>query len=327
MKFSVVIPTYNGARFIRETVESALNQTRPADEVLIHDDNSNDETLKICAEYLPKIRIIRNSIGPSGFVNAWNQGIELAKSEYISVLHQDDILYPNYLEEIENALKIHPTIEHIFSICDYIDDQNKIVVPGSQIIESGGFTNKIQLFSGNSYVKAYQKSYQDHPHIHRCPGVVTNKSIFRSGCIYNPLAGHIADDDFFYRVGQYTSIVGIIKPLAAFRIHKNSETGKTTNLELIRRLATDYAYQVNQWKSSSFMDKKDKAYFEYWALKYLFRLSYFSIFINNVDNKLFSMYLYKQIDKSYFLKYHPWGLIKLWLIQNLVKIIPSKLND
>ena len=72
MTFSIVIPTYNGADFVEQALLSALNQSRPADEIVISDDNSSDDTLAICQKYTDRIKIYRNLQGPSGFVNGWN---------------------------------------------------------------------------------------------------------------------------------------------------------------------------------------------------------------------------------------------------------------
>lgn len=66
MTFSIVIPTYNGADFIEQALLSALNQSRPADEIVISDDNSSDDTLAICQKYTDRIKIYRNLQGPSG---------------------------------------------------------------------------------------------------------------------------------------------------------------------------------------------------------------------------------------------------------------------
>ena len=75
MTISVVIPTYNGSRFVESAIQSVLNQTRPADEIIISDDNSKDNTLEICSQFGDKVKIYRNENGPSGFVNGWNNAI------------------------------------------------------------------------------------------------------------------------------------------------------------------------------------------------------------------------------------------------------------
>lgn len=75
MTFSIVIPTYNGEKFVAQAIESALAQTRPADEVIISDDNSTDGTLRVCEHYKDRLKIFVNCKGPSGFVDGWNNAI------------------------------------------------------------------------------------------------------------------------------------------------------------------------------------------------------------------------------------------------------------
>lgn len=318
MTFSIVIPAYNGAKFIERAINSALSQTRIPDEIIVHDDNSTDSTRAICEQYKQKIKYFLNTEGPSGFVNGWNKSIALATSEFITLLHQDDILYPTFLEEAEKALKHNQDVRHLFSLVDYINEEDDLIHATEPIIRKV-FKNKIEVFKGNTYLKAYQQHYGKIPHLHRCPGVITHRTIFEDGCLYNPDAGHIADDDFFYRVGQFTTVIGIMTSLAAYRLHNESETGKTTNIELVRRLAHDYIFQSEQWHTSGFADKQDKRYFEYWAYKYLFRLIYFSYKLKDDDLIKESHLLYKRfktlkLDNKNFVGYIKLKIISLLFI-------------
>jgi len=264
MTFSIVIPAYNGAKYIEKAILSAINQTRKPDEIIVHDDNSSDETRAICEKYAQQISYYLNEDGPSGFVNGWNNAIQYAKGDYISILHQDDILYPTFLEEAKQALNENPSVRHLFAICDYINENDEITAT-----LEGCFNDEEKIYNGKEYATAYQKTYNGMPHIHRCPGVITHRSIFEEGCRYNAAAGHIADDDFFYRVGQYTDVIGLLQPLAAYRIHSESETGSIGDIKLVERLAKDYIYQVKQWENSSFMDN---LFFQKEAIKFLTRL-------------------------------------------------------
>lgn len=259
MKISIVIPTYNGEKFIEHALLSSLYQSRPADEIIISDDNSTDSTLDICSKYKDTISIYQNHNGPSGFVNGWNNAISYATGDFISILHQDDILDLKFLEEIEKAINLFPDVKHFFTPCYYIDTDGEIIETPTYC------TGETKLYTGREYVAAYQKIGK--PHIHRCPGVVTHKDIFKV-CRYNPNAGHIADDDLFYRVGQFTDVVGILKPYASYRIHKFSETGHLQNVELVSRLAHDYIYQLNQWHGNDFLTKNEYKYFIHWAVYY-----------------------------------------------------------
>lgn len=264
MKFTIVIPTYNGSEYVEETLLSAINQTRKADAIIVSDDNSMDNTLDICSRYKDIVRICKNEKGPSGFVNGWNNAINLVDDGYIAILHQDDLLAPTFLEEIENAINLHPDVKHFFVPCNYIDSNGAIKR------EPDYCDGTIHRYSGIEYADAYRTI--GCPHIHRCPGVVTHKSIFAK-CQYRSEAGHIADDDFFYRVGQYTDVVGILKPLASYREHEKSETGHLENIKLVNRLANDYIYQVSDSFDKTFPHEELKTYFKemarYFVTQYL----------------------------------------------------------
>lgn len=262
MTISIVIPTYNGEKYIEQALKSVLSQTRAADEILISDDNSTDNTLRICENYKNKIKIHRNPKGPSGFVNGWNNAISLASGDFISILHQDDLIAPTFLEEIENAINQHPDVKHFFVPCIYIDAN------GSTIRTTPLNNGEIHRFSGNEYIHRYVFTPG---HIHRCPGVVTHRSIFEK-CRYRKEAGHIADDDFFFRVGNHTDIVGIGKLLASYREHTSSETGHLSYLQLNHRLLKDHIFQLKHRNENPLFDKELQRNYKKWRNTYCRRL-------------------------------------------------------
>ncbi len=316
MTFSVVIPAFNGEKYIEKTIQSALNQSRMPDEVIIYDDNSSDRTNQICKKYADKIKYVHNAKGPSGFVNGWNQAIKEAKSDYISILHQDDILFPTFIQEVENALRANPSIKHIFSICNNIDNEGQFITDIEKYT-SKKYKKNHTIFSGPEYVEAYQREYPGIVHLHRCPGVLTHRSIFESGCVYNPQAGHIADDDFFYRVGQLTSVLGIMTPLAAYRIHNNSETGSIGDYKLVERLAKDYIFQIRQWKGSSFISGSQYNFFVMNAYKYSKRLLGYSIKTRDAKKLIKALSFYDTLDSEGLTNPHSHVKGFLSLLKNL----------
>ncbi len=276
MKFSIVIPTYNGERYIEQALLSVLHQTRQPDEIIICDDNSTDKTLKICRQYEGNlVRIYCNSHGPSSFVNAWNNAIKNANFEYISILHQDDFLYPTFLEEAENALKQHCQVKHLFAKCHTIDSNGNIC-HDSQL-----HTGAVNLYSGYEYACLYRGCKG---HIHRCPGVITHRDIFQV-CSYRKEAGHIADDDFFYRVAELTNVIGIMKPLAAYRVHSHSETGHLGDIQLNSRLMKDFLFQLKNPSQLTLLDNIHHLFFITSLISHSKRLLKYSI--KNVNIKLF----------------------------------------
>ena len=95
-RVTVVIPCFNAARFLRETLESALNQSHAPIEVLVIDDGSTDQSAAIAASYGPPVRVISQT--NQGESVARNRGIEEARGSWIAFLDADDIWLPEKLE-------------------------------------------------------------------------------------------------------------------------------------------------------------------------------------------------------------------------------------
>jgi glycosyltransferase involved in cell wall biosynthesis len=129
-RISVVIPTYNGARFIRETLESVFAQTRLPEEVLVVDDASTDTTVQIVEEMaslvplrVRVIRLERNSGGPATPINI---GIQAAEGELIALLDQDDLMLPEKLAMQYEALERHPEVDLALSDYERFDAEGEI---------------------------------------------------------------------------------------------------------------------------------------------------------------------------------------------------------
>ncbi len=99
---SIIIPTYNSSRYILKALESVFAQYRLPDEVIVIDNCSSDNTLKLVAEHYPSVKLIRNAenIGP---YNNWISGIQEAKSEFFMLLFSDDILQPSHSSTLLTA--------------------------------------------------------------------------------------------------------------------------------------------------------------------------------------------------------------------------------
>ncbi len=108
--FSVVLPTFNAANFIDQTILSLLNQTNKDFETIIIDDGSTDGTYDKLLKYKNRIRIIRQD--NKGSTSARNLGIKNARGEYIVSFDHDDILLPYALKIYQQVLEYfhHPPI-------------------------------------------------------------------------------------------------------------------------------------------------------------------------------------------------------------------------
>jgi len=121
MKVSVAIATYNRARYIRQAIESVLNQTMTDFEVIVVDDGSTDNTVDVIADYRDRIRFVRTENG--GPARARNMGMAMARGEYICWLDSDDLFHPAKLAVQVAVLDARPELGMVWTDCTAFDDQ------------------------------------------------------------------------------------------------------------------------------------------------------------------------------------------------------------
>jgi len=109
---SVIIPVYNGEKYLAEAIESVLNQSYRPLEVIVIDDGSTDNSADIAKQYLPSIKYSyqRNA----GVASALNQGISISNGEYLSFLDADDLWLPDKLNLQMKSFETNNTIDMVF---------------------------------------------------------------------------------------------------------------------------------------------------------------------------------------------------------------------
>ncbi|MDO4397991.1 MAG: glycosyltransferase [Oscillospiraceae bacterium] len=103
-KFSIIIPVYNTEKYVKQCLDSVLAQSNKDLELIVIDDGSDDNSLKITEDAIkeiPQSTLIKNNHG--GVCRARNAGIEIAKGDYICFVDSDDILFSNYIERLSQA--------------------------------------------------------------------------------------------------------------------------------------------------------------------------------------------------------------------------------
>jgi len=112
---AVVMPAYNAAQWIDETLASVLAQVRPADELIVVDDGSTDDTAARARAHRVTVLTQPNS-GPAA---AYNAGFDAARSDYAAMCPADDIWHPHKLEWQAQALARNPSIDVLFAKARY----------------------------------------------------------------------------------------------------------------------------------------------------------------------------------------------------------------
>src|SRR5579859_7459650 len=117
---SIIIPVFNGERFLRESLESILVQTYPHIEIFVMDDASTDGTPGVVAAYGQRVKYHRQNTNRGIYGNA-NDGIAMARGEYIAIYHADDIYDARIVEREVDFLERYPEAGAVFCQDIFID--------------------------------------------------------------------------------------------------------------------------------------------------------------------------------------------------------------
>lgn len=205
-KVSVLISTYNRARYLPRAIDSALNQTYGNAEIIIADDGSTDETAGVCAGYRNRIRYMRQD--RSGLSQARQLALTNATGEYLAWLDDDDSWMPDKLERMVQYLEVHPHYGWAHSDAIEVDTKDNII--------------------HDSYLKQFGRLKMEGYVYKEMLSVcfpLTSTVIMKRSCLeklggFDPDENYGADVDFYLRCSLHYPI-GIVKePLVKRLLHE-----------------------------------------------------------------------------------------------------------
>jgi glycosyltransferase involved in cell wall biosynthesis len=126
--FTVIIPTYNRAEFIRDTLESVLAQSYTRYEIIVVDNCSTDGTPDVLDPYIKdaRIRFFRNDQNRERAYSR-NVGLENATGDYVTFLDSDDLMYPENLSDAANFAMRHPDLKCFHNRYELLDRGGKVI--------------------------------------------------------------------------------------------------------------------------------------------------------------------------------------------------------
>jgi glycosyltransferase involved in cell wall biosynthesis len=128
MMVSILLPAYNIDKFLKEAIDSVLNQTYKDFELILIDDGSTDNTLNIMQEYANKDnRIIIDSHENMGMGESLNRALKIAKGDLIIRMDADDIMLPQRIEMQVEFMQNNPNISVSSCLAYYINENGKII--------------------------------------------------------------------------------------------------------------------------------------------------------------------------------------------------------
>ncbi len=147
---SVIVPNYNHARYLPERLASIYNQTYKNIEVIILDDASTDNSLKIITQETKNweipYRLIRAEQNSGNPFKQWKKGLDLAKGQLIWIAESDDSAKPEFLEKLQAYIKQNRAIPLAFSSSKIIDAQGNLLYTSKNRLNNFNITNKHPQF-------------------------------------------------------------------------------------------------------------------------------------------------------------------------------------
>lgn len=215
---SVCIPTYNGERFLEETLKSVKEQSYKNIEVVISDNNSSDNTINIINKFKGEVKypitIVHNEI--VGIGSNWNNCIKNSNGDFIKFLFQDDILGEDTIEKLLIPFESNPSLGLSFCNKTLIGDITEL----DQISNDKHFQrNKDRL--SKEMLKSQDFFNQPRNKIGEPPCVLIRREVFDKVGFFDEKLKQSLDYEMNYRIFQLYNISSVNEKLIKFRIHKN----------------------------------------------------------------------------------------------------------
>lgn len=208
---TVLLPVYNGEKYLSEAIESILNQTFTNFEFLIINDGSADRTEEIILGYTdPRINYVKNEQNIK-LIATLNKGLALAKGKYIVRFDADDIAMPNRIEKQVAFMESNPDIGICGSgVYSMIDDRVVIYPETDEQI-------RLRMLMANPF---------SHPTM-----IIRREVIEQSGLKFEPQYLHIEDYAFWYHMSQHCKTHNLPEPLIKYRVHENQVSSQYQEIQ------------------------------------------------------------------------------------------------
>lgn len=226
MEISAVIPVYNGADYIGETIEAVLAQSKPPAEIIVVDDCSTDDSRRIAESYRDRATVLSTGQN-SGVQVARNVGVAHARTEWVALCDHDDFWCAEYLAKLSDLLDGEAGVE--FAFCNFRTVRDAGLLDGTKFdqaprgywelagrrIVPGGWVFD-RSFAGQTYLW--------HP-IFPSASSFSKRLLEKVGAFNPAMKGVRPEDGEFVLRCLYHAKVGVLpEPLVTIRRHKTNST-------------------------------------------------------------------------------------------------------
>jgi glycosyltransferase involved in cell wall biosynthesis len=205
---SIVIPSYNHARYLSDAIDSILAQDYPHIELIVIDDGSTDGSKDILAQYTGRIHW--EAQPNQGQVATLNRGWVMSRGEILGYLSADDLLLPGAVAEEVHCLRGNP--DAVLAYCDF-----NLIDPNSAVVRR---------------VSTPEFDYREMVTRFVCapgPGALFRRAAFEKAGLWDPNFHQMLDYEYWLRLGRVGKFVHVPRVLAAYRVHPGSQTFAATH--------------------------------------------------------------------------------------------------
>ena len=254
---SIIIPVYNGERFLKETIDSLITTNHKIKiEIIVVNDGSTDSTQQILDQYQDKIKYFYQE--NSGQSSAINFGLKKATGRYCSIVNSDDPILDTEIYEISsNILDTKEGVIATYPNWVIIDEESSII----RNVEVVDYSEMELVGKFNCIIG---------------PGGVFRTNVGRSAGGWDTSIKYIPDYDFWLKLSRFGTFEKIPRTLAAWRHHSESISVKSKNFKMANERISVIENFINSYKLDKKMRNSALSYVYYSAAV----LSYFDPSIN-----------------------------------------------
>jgi GT2 family glycosyltransferase len=253
MLVSLIIPTYNRAALLDETLDSVLSQTYPNWECIVVDDGSTDETEAVVSSFGDAFQLIRQA--NAGPAVARNRGVAQAKGEAILFLDSDDLLRPYALDVLVNELRRHPEAGVSYGGFQMMrNDGSPATLAQAPLLPAVSGRDG----SGGAHFVAYglTATGQILPDLLQHDAMLMGATLIRREVVeriggFDPERGYMEHWEYFLRIArERIPFVPTRTPVVRIRIHEGNLSGNFEDM-LLNRLALIETYLPRDNRNAS----------------------------------------------------------------------------
>ncbi len=260
--WTVIIPTYNCANYLKETLASVLEQDpgEASMEIIVVDDHSTkDDPEAVVKEFgKGRVKFIRQEKNV-GKVKNYETGLTISKGTYIHQLHGDDKVLPGFYKEMEAIFNESPIAVAAFCRTNYIDSKSRVTGVTGMIQDNEGIVPVI-------LEKLYTKQYI------QTPSMVVKREVYETIGCFDRRLNCMEDWEMWIRIANNYPIAASNKVLAAYRSHHNNATNSTfkdgTALKTHQLICDIVDGYIDPDVKKNFSKMRNKKQAAFWLLSY-----------------------------------------------------------